>query len=59
MSETKESEYNGKPLIGLYRNAEDQLGFKFGVKKAKMVIEHIDAIKAFVDKHDKVPAQVG
>lgn len=59
MSEVKESEYNGKPLIGLYRNAEDQLGFKFGVKKAQMVIEHINAIKAFVDRHDKVTALVG
>ncbi len=59
MSVVRESEYNGKPLIELARDADTQIGFKFGVKKAKMILEHVDAIKAFVEKYDKVPAQVG
>ena len=59
MSEIRESEYNGKPLLELLKDADEKFGFKFGVKKARLIIEHIDAIRAFVEKHDKVPAQVG
>lgn len=53
MTEPRESDYNGKPLLGLYRDAQDNFGFKFGVKKAKMIVEHLGAIKAFVEKHDR------
>ena len=51
MSIAKEDEYNGKPLLGLYRNEDDPFGFKFGLKKAEMILKHIDEIRAFVEKH--------
>ena len=51
MSEVREKEYNGKPLIGIYRNADDVFGFQFGVKKAELVLKHIDEIRTFVEKH--------
>ncbi len=53
MSVAKESEYNGKPLLGLHRNSDDPLGFKFGLRKAQLILAHIDDIKAFVEKHTK------
>lgn len=58
MSEVKETEFNGKPVMQIIRSAEDKFGFQFGAKKARLIVEHYDTIKAFADKYDKVPAQV-
>ena len=58
MSIARESEYNGKPLLELAKDADTQIGFKFGVKKAQMILNHVDDIRAFVEKNDKVPARV-
>ena len=58
MSVAKESEYNGKPLMGLHRNEDDPLGFRFGLKKARLILDHIDDIKAFVAKHAKETTKV-
>ncbi len=57
MTLARESEFNGKPMLGLYRDEMDQFGLKFGLKKAKLIMEHIEAIRAFIDKYDKIPAQ--
>ena len=46
-----EGEYKGKPTLTLSRNEEDRFPFSFGASKARLIIEHIDAIKAFVKKH--------
>ncbi len=53
MSEASESEYKGNPMIVLKNSAEDKFPFQFGLKKAKLVIAHIDDIKKFIEKHDK------
>jgi len=53
MSIVEESEFKGNKMIVLKNNEEDQYPFQFGVKKAKLVLENIDAIKAFVEKYDK------
>jgi len=53
MSIVSESEYKGNPLIVLKNNEEDKFPFQFGVKKAKLVLENIEGIKQFVEKHDK------
>ena len=41
------SEYKGNKMIVL--NPESRFQFQFGLSKAKMILEHIDAIKAFVN----------
>jgi len=41
------SEYNGNKIIIL--NPGSRFTFSFGLGKAKMVIEHYEAIKKFVD----------
>jgi hypothetical protein len=51
MAEVSEGEYKGNPMIIIKANAEDKFPFQFGVKKARLVIENIDAIKKFVEKH--------
>ncbi len=53
MAIIEESEFKGNKMIVIKNSEDDQYPFQFGVKKAKMVIENIDAIKAFVEKYDK------
>lgn len=53
MSIVEESEFKGNKMIVLKASEEDQYPFQFGVKKAKLVLENIDAIKSFVEKYEK------
>lgn len=53
MAIVEESEYKGNPVLILKNNEEDRYPFTFGVKKAKLMLEHIDDIKKFVEKNDK------
>lgn len=53
MAVVEESEYKGNPMIVLKNTEDDKFPFQFGIKKAKLVLEHIEDIKKFVEKHDK------
>lgn len=53
MSIVSESEFKGNPMIVIKNDEEDKYPFQFGVKKARLVLENIEAIKKFVEKHDK------
>ncbi len=53
MAIVEESEYKGNPMIVLKNTPEDRYPFQFGMKKAKLVLEHIEDIKKFVEKHDQ------
>jgi len=53
MSIVEESEFKGNAMIVLKNDEEDKYPFQFGVKKAKLVVENIEAIKTFVEKNDK------
>ncbi|MBF0493448.1 MAG: hypothetical protein HQM15_11815 [Deltaproteobacteria bacterium] len=53
MAIAEESEYKGNPMIVLKNSEEDKYPFQFGIKKAKLVLEHIEDVKKFVQKHDK------
>ncbi len=44
------SEYKGKPLLVLKRSEDDKFPFSFGLAKARMILESIDAIKKFVEE---------
>lgn len=48
-----ESEYKGNPMIVLTQGPEDKFPFQFGLKKAKLILEHLDDIKQFIAKHNK------
>lgn len=49
----EKGEYKGKPIIILKRNTEDRFPFSFGISKAKLILEHIDEIKKFVDESER------
>jgi hypothetical protein len=52
MSIVSESEFKGNPMIVIKLDEEDKYPFQFGVKKAKLILENIDAIKKFVEKNE-------
>lgn len=53
MAIVEESEYKGNPVMVLKNSEEDRYPFTFGVKKAKLMLEHIEDIRKFVAKNDK------
>jgi hypothetical protein len=46
-------EYNGNPVIVLKRDENDAYPFRFGLRKAQLIVDNIDEIKKFVDKNKK------
>ncbi len=53
MAIVEESEYKGNPMIVLKNSEDDKFPFQFGIEKAKLVLEHIEDIKKFVQKNDR------
>ena len=49
---TEISEYKGSPVFVIKKDADDKYPFSFGCAKAKLMIENIEAIKAFVAECD-------
>jgi len=44
-------EYKGNPTIGLKNDGDDRL-FYMGLRKCKLVLDNIEAIKEFVTEHE-------
>lgn len=53
MSIVEEAEYKGNKMLVLKNTEDDRFPFQFGLKKAKLVLEHVEDIKKFVEKYDK------
>lgn len=53
MSIVSESEFKGNPMLVIKNSEDDKFPFSFGLKKAKLILEQIEEIKKFVEKHDK------
>lgn len=49
----RHEEYKGHNLIVLMRDEDDAYPFKFGVGKAKLIVENIDAIRRFIEENDE------
>jgi hypothetical protein len=49
----KKGEYQGKPVISLLKKEDDRFPFTFGHSKAKMILENLEEIKAFVAECEK------
>lgn len=47
------SEFNGKPVIILKRDEDDRFPFSFGLTKARLIIDHIEDIKKFVNDNSE------
>ncbi len=50
-------EFKGNKVITLKQNEADRYGFTFGLTKARLVLEHIDIIKKFVEDNPKTQAE--
>jgi hypothetical protein len=53
MSFATEGEYKGKPLLVLKASDEDGAPFQFGVRKAKLLLAHLDDVRRFVTKYER------
>ncbi len=47
----EKTEFKGKPVLILKRNAEDKYPFSFGSSKARLILENIEEIKKFVEEN--------
>jgi len=47
------TEYKGNAMIVIRRTPTDKYPFQFGVTKAKMIMDNIEAIEEFVAKNAK------
>ena len=43
------SNFKGNHVITLKRDENDRYGFRFGLTKARLVLDHIEDIKSFVE----------
>lgn len=48
-----ETEYKGRPMIVLKTKEDEKFPFQFGLRKARMIVDSMADIIAFVEKHDK------
>ncbi len=51
MSEITEGDYQGNAMIIIRQTPQDKFPFQFGVKKARLIVEHLEDIKKFIEKH--------
>lgn len=47
------SEFKGRPMLILKRSEDEKFPFSFGVAKAKMILEHLEEIRKFVEENEK------
>ncbi len=51
MSEVLEGDYRGNAMLIIRQSPQDKFPFQFGVKKAQLILEHLEDIKKFVSKN--------
>ncbi len=51
MAIAEENEFKGNPVLSLKNTEKDRYPFTFGVKKAQLILEHIEDIEKFVEKN--------
>lgn len=55
MSKAVDSEFKGHPTLELWEDTDqDRPTLSFGVRKARLILEHLEAIRAMVDKADGI-----
>jgi len=53
MAEVTRTEFKGKPVLVIKRDADDKYPFSFGLTKAKLILENLEEIKRFVEENAK------
>jgi hypothetical protein len=56
MAIVQESEFKGNAMIVLRRSEDDRFPFQFGLSKAKLMLESVEEIRAWVAKQDQAKA---
>ena len=57
MAIVEESEFKGNAMIVLKRTEDDRFPFQFGLNKAKLLLESVEEVRAWVAKQEaKKPA---
>lgn len=51
MAIIENSEFKGKPMLVIKRDENDKYPFSFGIGKAKLILENLEAIKKFVEEN--------
>jgi len=46
-----ENTFKGHPTLEMRAKPEDKYGLTIGVGKARLILDHLEAIKAFAEKH--------
>lgn len=49
----EKGDYKGKPVLILKRSEDDKYPFAFGLNKAKLIVEHLEDIKKFVQENSQ------
>jgi len=49
--EVVRTEFKGHKMIQFKESVDDKYGLSFGLKKAKIILEHIEDIKKFVEEN--------
>lgn len=55
MSIITEGEYKGRAVLTIKYGNNDRFPFTFGITKARLMLENVEAIRAFYDKHKNDP----
>lgn len=55
MAIIEEGNYKGRATLSIKNKPDDKWPFTFGMAKARLIVENIDAIRAFYDKHKNDP----
>lgn len=48
-----ENTFKGHPTLEMRAKPEDKYGLTIGMAKARLILDHLDEIKAFVANHEK------
>lgn len=51
MAYIQETEFNGKPVLSIGRDANDKFAFKIGAKKLRAILENLPECQEFVEKY--------
>jgi len=50
---TEIKDFKGTPVISLKESEDEEYGFIFGLKKAKLILDNLEDIKAFVKEREQ------
>jgi hypothetical protein len=51
MSDVLEGDYRGNAMLIIRQTPQDKFPFQFGLKKARLILEHLEDIRKFVAKY--------